>query len=667
MKAGALALSVQASALWQRLMRALPWRAVTLARAEARPEATREGGAFEPPARSTRAIGVTVCVATAAIAAWLTFSDLHRGNNADSLIPAFVSLYRWTWFYWVQNRYGMLVPLLAAPIHSPLLNLLFQNWVAAFTGLLVFPLVTAYLLGWRRAPLAGLLAAAIFLLTGPERFHGEYLIIQPYGVSTCLGLVGLMLMDSDREGRARVTRLLLAAALYFLSFWVSLAAVFLVLPLFALRWGVERARGDWAPRRFLASVAAIMVPAVANWQVAVHYPYRGDFGWTPPQTWPSNTVRLLKDAYQTAPPAFLVTLAVVLAIGVVATGLGSGPLRRKSVAAFSVAVLTGTMYLTVLAATIHVRENGFPFRYALAPIVLCVAAVAFLVSSTITHALKARWQPWLHAVVLLGLLVGVTRRYGLPSYTRVHGILDARFGSATRFLLENHVTHVLGDYWDVWGRVFAANVAGYEAGSKTVIWAVTHRSQATRDLWFPPLDGGLVAVVKNPRTDANWMKQAKSLQLPELTLLEETQSVRLLAPTSPTSPGLLKFSFTTDMATVGGAKEDDTVVCNKYSCKSGLVAFGPYTTAVSGGQRVATFRVSGVGVSTLNRPAVTFDVYDSLSRERLALRTVNGTELPDEKQQDIEVAFIAPEESKLEFRVGWQGEGELRMFGIEVH
>jgi hypothetical protein len=137
--------------------------------------------------------------------------------------------------------------------------------------------------------------------------------------------------------------------------------------------------------------------------------------------------------------------------------------------------------------------------------------------------------------------------------------------------------------------------------------------------------------------------------------------------TTTTTPVALKFSFANEMAKVGGVLEDGALVCKKTSCKSGLVAFGPYTTAVPGGQRVATFQVRGAGVSGLDQVAASFDVFDALSNERLALRTVKGTELPDQTQQKVEVAFNAPEKSKLEFRVGWNGEGELRMYDVEVH
>ena len=50
-----------------------------------------------------------------------------RLANADSLIPVFVSLESWTLFYWGQDRFGMLLPLLAMPVRDSFWNLMVQN------------------------------------------------------------------------------------------------------------------------------------------------------------------------------------------------------------------------------------------------------------------------------------------------------------------------------------------------------------------------------------------------------------------------------------------------------------------------------------------------------------------------------------------------------------
>jgi hypothetical protein len=55
--------------------------------------------------------------------------DLH---NADSLIPTLVSLDFWLPFYWGQDRFGMLLPLVAAPVRDSFWNLVAQNALGVF-------------------------------------------------------------------------------------------------------------------------------------------------------------------------------------------------------------------------------------------------------------------------------------------------------------------------------------------------------------------------------------------------------------------------------------------------------------------------------------------------------------------------------------------------------
>lgn len=131
-------------------------------------------------------------------------------------------------------------------------------------------------------------------------------------------------------------------------------------------------------------------------------------------------------------------------------------------------------------------------------------------------------------------------------------------------------------------------------------------------------------------------------------------------------PFSASFSVAEDLKLKGGVEENGALVCRKDKCPKGTVAYGPYTHAVPPGPRVATFRVRGEGLSKLDRDVATFDVYDALGKQRLALRAVKGTELPEQQDQNIELAFTAPPKSRLEFRIGWRGEGELRMYSVDV-
>ena len=86
------------------------------------------------------AILLVACLAT-----WLTVSRLQDLQHADTLILAIVSLQRWTPFLWESDRFGMLVPLIAKPVHDPFSNLLLQNAVDVAASLLA-PFLLARLL-----------------------------------------------------------------------------------------------------------------------------------------------------------------------------------------------------------------------------------------------------------------------------------------------------------------------------------------------------------------------------------------------------------------------------------------------------------------------------------------------------------------------------------------
>ena len=58
-------------------------------------------------------------------------------SNADDLITTLISLENWTFFFWQQSRFGTFVMLLAKPFTDMRSNLLFQNFLHAFS-LIIF-------------------------------------------------------------------------------------------------------------------------------------------------------------------------------------------------------------------------------------------------------------------------------------------------------------------------------------------------------------------------------------------------------------------------------------------------------------------------------------------------------------------------------------------------
>src|SRR5271165_5634233 len=80
-----------------------------------------------------------VLAAVVGLAAWLDFSRLQEGHHGDSLVPVLTGLTAWTPFFWGQDRFGMLVPLLALPVRDPEAHLLLQGFLVI--GLSVWGLI----------------------------------------------------------------------------------------------------------------------------------------------------------------------------------------------------------------------------------------------------------------------------------------------------------------------------------------------------------------------------------------------------------------------------------------------------------------------------------------------------------------------------------------------
>ncbi len=68
-----------------------------------------------------------------AVSVWIDLRNASPGRrHADTLLVALNSLYRWTPYAWELDRYGDLIPLLAAPFRHPLANLLVQAGLNVF-------------------------------------------------------------------------------------------------------------------------------------------------------------------------------------------------------------------------------------------------------------------------------------------------------------------------------------------------------------------------------------------------------------------------------------------------------------------------------------------------------------------------------------------------------
>lgn len=406
----------------------------------------------------------------AAAGLWLDLGSFHRHHNADSLLPVLVSLLRWTPFYWDQDRFGMLAPLLALPFQGVLANLLFQYGLLCFAFFAAHLLLARFLSEDPRWPLAGALGAAAMVAFTP----GDTLmaIVQnPFSPSLALGAAGLLAMgDADRPSAPRLGAgfgLLLAAS------WVNAGAPLILVPLVL---GRAWARASW--RRVRWQLGAVGLSGSAGYLALRLAPFRATrLNPISPAEWPSAWLGLAHSAWADFGAAYWCFLgaAFLLALLVAARprpGRGSNPELRAALAALGAAAL----YALSCGALRWVHQNGFSSRY-LQPSIFVLQAGLLLA------ALPALFRQRRSALVALagaGMLAAVALRYGPPRPGQVKADLERLFGGLTEDLLAASCTHLAGDYWTVWP-------------------AVLHAELVLRQRWGSPRLGGQPEELGHPR------------------------------------------------------------------------------------------------------------------------------------------------------------------------
>jgi hypothetical protein len=507
------------------------------------------------PAIDSLLMLLAVC---AGVATWIDFGTLHRSHNGDSLIPMLVSLYRWTPFYWGQDRLGMLLPLLAMPFRNPLTNLLVQMGLSTSAALASMCLLARYTLPRGLWQLAALLSAAGFLALAPEWMRFEILVVQPYGLSLVLALGGLSLLE-DSHGWQSHWRVVTALALLLLAYWVNISMAVLCPALVLLRWRIQasgvarpaappglpqRRLGRRLGKRYMGLVQsdvgrALVLLAVATATGLALQSFAASGGtrmrFTPPQEWPMAWVHFAESTWRVFTSREW--LVFQLTTPLVAAALLSGLPRLREAArpalhAGLLLALVALLYACVIAGTEHAKQNGYAYRYLIPSFLLLQSASAAITVSPLGAVLQrqARIAHWLTPAGMIGLWAAAIVGFGLPSLTGVRQDIDRQLGQRTAELLAANCTHIAGNYWDVWPAMFHANLVLHERGETHVLWGLSDRSIATKALWSQiPLDKVRIGV---PLHDKEVDRHLKAYQFPAMVEVERHRTIVVLQPTS---------------------------------------------------------------------------------------------------------------------------------------
>jgi hypothetical protein len=444
------------------------------------------------PRPRSRRLGAALAVA----AGLVVTGGLHAGSHADAVVPLLVSLQRFTFFYWDQERYGMLVPLLALPVRDPLWNLLLQRFLLVLSGLVAAALLARHVLAGRDWPMAGALSAGFLLLAAPAPWAFEYLADQPYGLSLGLALTGLALAEPDERGRHAAGQVAAGAVLVLLAHWVNAAAGLLLLPLAAARALLDRSGNELPGGAYPSGVrdrllvdAGLLGMGVAAAQVGLRLypaasgrPLRLALGLLPAGEWPSAWARLAANTWRMGQGWFFL-LCACAAAGLAFLGLAPH-LRREIPRALlrSAALLAAALSYALLAGSLRwVADNGFHWRYLVPSAVLVHVAAVSLLAEPLARSRRLAAPAGAAALALPALAALIA--FGLPSLGRVRSDLDRTCGALTAEILEARCDAIAGDYWTVWPAVWHVAWVRHDRGLPGELHGVTHRSNPTLPLW----------------------------------------------------------------------------------------------------------------------------------------------------------------------------------------
>jgi hypothetical protein len=398
-------------------------------------------------------------------ALWIGLGCLHAFHDGDTIIPVLVSLQRWTVFYWSQNRYGMLVPLLAMSIQDPLWNLIAQAALDTLAGFVAVLLITRYVLGpspiWMAA---ALVENAWVLLFTPRAIQFHWYVGQAqYGIAMALGLAALL-----------TRRTPLALLVMLLAAWVNVTIAVILFPLVLARYTIHHNRTATFREALVVaggSAGGLLLLLLSPYQSTA-------LGFAPISTWPHAWARLVIRAYELVIPDTQVLWWLVIP-----AVLGLVSVRRRVWGVAGVLAGASILCWLVTGTSSWVRINQHSPSYVLPALIVMLTAF-----SIVAVAPFERYGRWI-AVTSAGLLLlAAGSSSGRPSPTRVRQVLDAKFGAYTAQILATDATGIAGDYWLMWPTVYHANLVAYRRGLHRTFYGRGYRDDATKILWSPERD-----------------------------------------------------------------------------------------------------------------------------------------------------------------------------------
>jgi hypothetical protein len=395
------------------------------------------------------------------LAAWAVASGpAPRLHNADSLIPVFVSLESWSLFYWGQDRFGMLLPLLAMPVRDGFWNLMAQNILTV--ALLLAGIACVFARLEIRRPIAWALLTLAVLLAFDTGHIPLLLLTTNQSYAPSLGLFGIaiyLLRRATWISRAAALTLIVLAA------WTNGGVAIFVACVALTLVCVGTTRQAAIP---VLAGAIISMVAHAGLQRLASGPQMDVTRMATPAVGDMRSLAwaFWRDAVHLTGAAYWVTMAVAwIAASFVA--VRGGVIGRPVLLLCGVGLAT-LLYGSAMALLFH--GLGRQIAPAVPVIVMCPLIVLA----------RARELPAVpgERLAAAGLLTVVLWQTGLQSPGNVRRDLVVRLGqNQAETLYMAGVTAITGDYWTVWPWTFALNLLHETHDGRRPVLPVTARAE----------------------------------------------------------------------------------------------------------------------------------------------------------------------------------------------